>query len=257
MSQVKILGIKINNLSPQEILERIDSFLQSKNKHYVVTPNPEFLVAATKDKKFREILNYADLSIADGVGLTLAAKFLGQRLLRFTGADLVGYLCELAEQKNYPVFLLGGGPDIARQTAENLRLNFPQLKITGTESGGQVDSAGRQNNTADIINKINQARPKILFVAFGQVKQEKWIFNNLDQLNSVKVAIGVGGAFDFIAGRLKRAPKLLQRIGLEWLYRLIQEPARYKRIFNAIIVFGWLILKDKFLTKKNDEQINN
>lgn len=271
--KIEILGVKIDNLSLQEVLEKIEQFLNSKFQHYIVTPNPEFLVLAQKDKNFKEILNYADIAIADGIGLIYAAKFLKKPILqKITGTDLMWQICELVEHKNCSIYLLGAEEGIAKKTAEVLKENFSKLKIVGTESGGQVEVSSREQITPspptplpegeggrlrrpgegiDIIKNINQAKPKILFVAFGQIKQEKWIFYNLDKLPSVKLAMGVGGAFDYISGNIKRAPKILQTLGLEWLYRLIQEPRRWKRIFKAVIVFPLLVLKQK-LTKKKE-----
>ena len=252
MDKVEILGVKIDNLSLQEVLEKVGNFLESKNKYFIVTANPEFLVAAKKDKNFKDILNYADIAVADGVGLVYAAKFLGHKLQRITGVDLFGFLCELAEKTDTPVYLLGAGEGVAQQTAEVLKQNFPNLKIVGAESGGLILSNGETqtaNGNAEIINRINLAKPKILFVALGQVKQEKWIFKHLDQLSSVKVAVGVGGTFDFVAGTVARAPELMRNLGLEWLYRLIQEPGRAKRIFNATVIFSFSVLKNKVINK--------
>lgn len=243
MNQVEILGVKIDNLSLQEVLEKIKQFLDSPNQHYIVTPNPEFLVAAQKDEKFKEILNYADVAVADGIGLVKAAKFLGQRLQRVTGVDLVWTICELAEQKNSPVYFLGAKELIAAQAAENLKKYYPNLKIAGAESGGEIIDPSQ--NDLDLLNRINDTKPLIIFVAFGQVKQEKWIFYHLDKLPTVKLAIGIGGALDYISGRVVRAPKFIRRIGLEWLYRLIWEPKRWKRIFNAVVVFPVLVLISK------------
>ena len=133
MSKVEILGVKIDNLSLQEVLEKIRQFLNSKNQHYIVTPNPEFLVAANKDKNFREILNLADITCADGVGLIKAAKSLGKRLQRVTGVDLVWAISELAEQENYPVYFLGAGEMVAAATTEVLQKKFSRLYIIYTE----------------------------------------------------------------------------------------------------------------------------
>ncbi|MFA6215119.1 MAG: WecB/TagA/CpsF family glycosyltransferase [Patescibacteria group bacterium] len=245
--KVEILGVKIDNLSLQEVLEKISQFLDSKNQHYLVTPNPEFLVAAQKDKSFKEILNYADIAVADGIGLTKAAKFLGQRLQRVTGVDLVWSVSELAEQKECSVYFLGAGQNIAGAAAEVIKQYFPNLKIAGSKSGGEVTNPQAAN--LDLIAEINAAEPKIIFIAFGQVKQEKWIFYHLDKMPSVKVAIGVGGAFDYISGAVKRAPVWLQRLGLEWLYRLILQPQRWQRIVKAVIVFPYLVIKNKYLVK--------
>lgn len=244
MEKVDILGVGIDNLSLQEVLEKITHFLQSKNQHFIVTPNPEFLVVAGKDKQFKEVLNYADIAVSDGVGLLYAAKFNKKKLVRVTGVDLAWAISELASEKSWPVYFLGAVEEVAEATAKVLTDQFPELNVVGAQSGGEITTGATNYN---IINEINIAKPKILFVAFGQIKQEKWIFNNLDKLPSVKVAIGVGGAFDYISGVTPRAPKFLQRLGLEWLFRLTKEPKRYKRIINAVIVFPFLIIKKRLL----------
>ena len=247
MLKVEILGVKIDNLSLQEVLEKIKHFLNSKNQHYVVTPNPEFLVAAQTDQHFKEILNYADIAVADGVGLIKAAKFLKQRLQRVTGVDLVWSICELAEQINCPIYLLGAQDDIAKQAGETLQKHFKNLPIAGAESGGEISNP--KNIDYELIQRINNSQAQILFVAFGQIKQEKWIFNNLDKLKNIKVAIGVGGAFDYISETIPRAPQPIRQLGFEWLFRLIQQPSRYRRIFNATIVFSYLIIKKSLWNK--------
>lgn len=165
-----------------------------------------------------------------------------------TGVDLVWSISELAEQKKYPVYFLGAGEMVAAIAAEVLQKKFPELKFVGAESGGEI--ANPQATDQDLVERINDAKPKILFIAFGHVKQEKWIFHHLDQLPSVKLAIGVGGALDYISGTVKRAPKFLQRAGLEWLYRLIKQPSRWKRILDATIVFPLLIVIKKLFQKE-------
>ncbi|MAF13300.1 MAG: acetylglucosaminyldiphospho-UDP acetyl-beta-D-mannosaminyltransferase [Parcubacteria group bacterium] len=254
MAKVDILGVQIDNLSLQEVLENIKQFLNSRNQHFIVTPNPEFLVAANKDQNFKQILNYADIAVADGIGLIKAAKFLGKRLQRVTGVDLVWAISELAAEKKYPIYFLGADEMIAAQTAEFLKQEFNKLKIAGAESGGEIINP--QTPDQDLIKRIQEARPKILFVAFGQVKQEKWIFANLDKFPSVKLAVGVGGAFDYISGEVSRAPKFLRQAGLEWLWRLIQQPARWRRIINAVIIFPLLILFRKYFPEKMPENTN-
>ncbi|MFA6409988.1 MAG: WecB/TagA/CpsF family glycosyltransferase [Candidatus Buchananbacteria bacterium] len=248
MAKVEILGVKIDDLSLQEILVQIDKFLDSTDPHYIVTPNPEFLVAAQKNKKFKEILNYADIATADGVGLTYAAKFLGQRLQRITGVDLIWYICQLAEQKSCSVYFLGAGKSVAEKTAEVLKQEFPNLKIAGSQSGGEITDPQLINQ--ELIDQINQAAPQIIFVALGQIKQEEWIFYHLDKLPTVRLAMGVGGAFDYISETVPRAPEYLRKIGLEWLYRLIKEPTRWQRIINAVIVFPFLIIKNRLHLKR-------
>lgn len=245
MQQINILGVKINNITKKEALQKCLRFLDCGGQHVVVTPNPEMVVMAQKDEYFRQIFERAHLCLPDGYGLILASRFFGTPLKeRITGADFVWRLSALAEYKNCSVFLLGARRGIARKTAEKLKEKYPNLKIVGAESGGdlkKISDIERDNLTA----KINFARPDILFVAFGHGKQEKWIAENLSKLPSVKIAMGIGGAFDFIADEIKRAPKIFQNFGLEWLWRLFKEPRRYKRIYNATIKFGLMCMKNK------------
>lgn len=241
--KINILGVGIDNLILSEALGKAERFLNSGKINFIATPNPEIILAAKKDDEFRKILNSADLALADGVGLIFASRFLKTPLKeRISGVDFMPALCELAEKKEKTVFLLGGGEGVAEKTAEELKKRFPRLKIAGTAGGTKADNFPPQNIRADI-----------LFVAFGALKQEKWISANSAALESsgVKIALGVGGAFDMISGRLPRAPLFLHQIGLEWLWRLFLEPRRLKRIFNAVIVFPLSIVKDMFCNQYN------
>lgn len=242
--KLEILNIKIDNLSPQEILRKCDDFLLSGNQHYITTVNPEFIVAAKTDEEFKKILNFSDLAVADGVGLVYAAKLFGEKLKRNTGVDLMINLCEFAEQKNCSVYFLGGEETIAAQAAELLKNNFPKLIISGAESGGEIINP--KDDDEELLTRINDNKPDIIFVALGQIKQEKWIYYHLDKMPSVKIAVGVGGSFDYISGQISRAPLFMRKAGLEWLYRLILQPSRIRRIINATVIFPWLILKDYF-----------
>jgi len=242
---MKILGVRIDNLSLSEILNKVESFLSDNKQHYIVTSNPEFLVKAQKDEEFKNILNQADLSIPDGVGLVLASLLLGERIKeRIAGVDLMEAICKKAVQKKWPVFLFGAGPGVAEKTGGKLAKKYLGLQITGIHSpyfGFENDIQENQK----IIGLINKSKTDVLFVALGAPKQEKWIYENLKRIPSVKLAIGVGGSFDFISGNVKRAPKLIRDLGLEWLWRLILQPWRIKRIFNAVVVFPLLVLKEK------------
>lgn len=243
--KIEILGVKIDNDSISEVMKKIEALLVDGKQHYIVTPNPEFLVLAQKDEVFRDILNKADIAVPDGFGLSLAAFFLkGKILQRITGNDLIIEICRSAERNGRSIFLLGGKEGIAKIAGIKIQKMFPRITIFGILDG--IEISYTKNISREIINSIDIAKPDILFVALGQGKQEKFIYNNLSLLPSVKLAIGVGGAFDFLAGKQKRAPKFMQRIGMEWLYRLIREPGRWKRILNAIVVFPWLIFKEKF-----------
>lgn len=237
-----ILGVRVDNVNYQQALSIIESFIESGQPHQVVTVNPEFIVAAQSDEEFRRILNASALSLPDGVGLLWAARFLGCPLQeRVTGVDTMHLLAALAAQKGYRLFLLGAAPGVAVETAARLCEMYPGVTIVGTHAGSP--SAEEED---EIVDMIRRAKPDILFVAYGAPAQDKWIARNLARLG-VPVAMGVGGAFDFISGRAKRAPRWMQRLGLEWLHRLLHEPWRWRRMF-ALPKFVWLVVRER-LTK--------
>ena len=248
--KIDICGVKVNSVTKKEALQKCWGFLNCGGQHVVVTPNPEMCVLAQKDEYFRQIFERAHLCLSDGYGLMLASRFFGTPLKeRVTGTNFVSKLCGLAEYKKCSVFLLGGGDGVSKKTADKLKEKLPNLRVVGAESGGQLDKMSdieREN----LLAKINFARPDILFVAFGHGKQEKWIVENLSKIPSVKIAMGIGGAFDFISSKAKRAPAIFQRAGLEWLWRLVKEPRRYKRIYNATVKFGLLCITHKIKTAK-------
>lgn len=222
-----ILGVKIDNIDMDEVLKKAEIFLKDGRQHYIVTPNPEMIVLAQKDKEFKEILNRADLSLPDGMGVVWASRPFGEQLKnRVTGSDLMG---EILKLQNVKIFLLGGKNGAARKISEKFS-----------------NVVGFTENINESIGLINELQPNILFVAFGASKQEKWIHYNMAKIPSIKVAVGVGGAFDFISGKIRRAPKFLRNIGLEWLWRLVLQPWRAKRIYNAVIKFPVLMLISKY-----------
>lgn len=276
MKKINILGTRISQITSDEALETIKKFLEDKTKHFIVTPNPEMVILAQTDNKFREIINQADLAIADGIGLLWAAKYLSlqfkiynsnilnfiqsfcylifsllslifypkycQSILpeRVTGVDFFIKITELCERKNCSIFLLGAGTGVAEACALKLVQRFPALKISGTFSGSP-----KKEDEKMIISIINQAKPNVLFVAFGHGKQELWIKRNLGKLETVKIAMGVGGAFDFISKTVRRAPKIFQKANLEWLWRLSRQPHRAKRIYTATFKFIKEVFKYK------------
>ncbi len=248
MDKVNILGVKISKVGRNKALQCVEEFLNDGRQHTIFTPNPEMIVLAQKDPVFKEALNQACLALPDGAGLVAASYLLRQPLAeRVAGVDFTGDIVKLAAEKELSIYFLGGKPQTAAKAALNLKKIFPNLKIAGANEGGRVDENGTGENDNKVLKTINEARPDILFVAFGHGKQEKWILNNLIDMPSVKLTMGVGGAFDFIAEEIKRAPQLLRTLNLEWLWRLALEPRRLKRIFNAVIVFPILVLKWRFL----------
>ncbi len=227
---MEILGVRIDNVSMGEALEKIEKFLNDRVQHYIVTPNPDLLIKAQKDEEFRKILNKADLSVADGMGIIFASWLMGQPLKgRVVGVDLVQDL----RFKNYDlrIFLLGGFNGAAQKIAQG----WPAVVGFSEE----VDSA-------ELFARINQCQPNLLLVALGAPKQEKWIAQNLAKIPSVKVAIGVGSAFDLLSNQIKRAPRFFQTLGLEWLWRLFREPRRFKKAWRSAFIFPLMVFRSKF-----------
>lgn len=237
-----ILGVQFHPVTQSQTLSLIEEYIASGNFHYIVTPNPEFLVLAQKDLQFRQILNNANLSIADGIGILWAAKHYHTPLPeKVTGTDTMINFMPIAAKKGYKIFLLGGTPGIVEKTKHTLLKKYPNLNVVGADPGPIINNDDDLKRSQVIVEKINQSQADILFVAFGAPKQEKFISYFQNQLK-VKVAIGIGGAFDYISGKTTRAPMLLRRLGLEWFYRLITNPSRIKRIWQAVITFPILVL---------------
>ncbi len=237
--RLEILGIPVDCISREEILEKIAGFLKEIDRFQIVTPNPEIILEAQKNPVFRKTLREAALSIPDGTGIVWAASLLHKRRIqRITGVDLMRAICK--DFGNHKIFLLGATEEVNLRTKETLEKKHPGIQIVGNYSGTPSG-----NLEKIICNMINTSQAEILFVAYGAPKQELWIARNLPHLKTVKVAMGVGGSFDFISGHKKRAPLWMQRIGLEWLFRLMQEPARIGRIFNATVIFPVKIWREK------------
>ena len=232
MSRIFICGIPIDITSRSQALERCVVFLRGSAFCHITTVNPEFVVAAQKNTAFRTVLQKSDLALCDGVGMQLAARwFYGAKIERIPGVDFMVAVCELAQRKKASVFFLGGRGGIAQKTAEVLQKRFPELKIAGCSE--DVDISTYQN--ADI-----------LFVALGAPKQELWIGQHSETLQAqgIKIAMGVGGALDFISGNIKRAPLCVRKLGLEWLWRFAREPRRIRRTADAVIVFPFVALRE-------------
>jgi len=267
--QIEILKVRFDNVTNQEALEKALDLIKTGKQTYITTPNPEILLEAENNHGFREVLNNSALNIPDGIGILWAskyldatknskskpikfAKWLGSILAvpfhpsyirtvlkeRVTGIDLMENLCKESVKYGYRIFLLGAKEGTAELTKEILEKRYNGLNIVGTFSGSP-----KIEDEPPILEKINTATPDILFVAYGAPNQELWIARNLAKMPPVKLAIGIGGAFNFIAGIRKRAPKWMQNLGIEWMYRLIQEPSRIKRIYNATIKFSTKVLK--------------
>lgn len=228
--QVKVLNVKLDDVSIKEALEVVQKWVWNPGKHYIVTPNPEMIVAAQKDEAFKQALNGADLSIPDGVGLKLSGKVKNT----FAGVDFMEELVKLAAEKGFTTSFLGGREGVAKKCAQCLKKKYPKLKIIFAVSGGEVGKDGVMKGEG-----LKLPPADILFVAFGHQKQEKWIALNFDKIPA-HVIMGVGGSFDEIAGIVPRTPVWLHKLGLKWLIRLILQPWRIKRQL-ALIKYLWLL----------------
>ena len=240
---MQLLGIRIDNFNLEEALNKIREFLHDARQHYIVLPYADFLVQAQKDADFKRILNEADLSLSDGVGPVLASYILGGEKLktRVMGVDLIWALFEKFGAE-HSFFLFGGQEGVAQEMAQNIWQKAPEVKISGLLNGFVSDEK--------TIDEINDKKPEIVLVALGAPKQEKWIYDNLKKMPSVKLAIGVGGAFDFISGRTRRAPNFIQKIGIEWLWRLFIKPNQWRKTWRSVIVFSIMIFKEFFSKRK-------
>jgi len=240
--KTEILGVSIDNLGLGEVIEQINEMLDSGSGNLIATVNPEFILQAQKNEDFRKALNSAAIATADGFGLICAGLFLWRvRLQRVTGVDLCQKLLE-GSCPEAKIFLLGGREGVA----DAVRTKYLNSWIVGGESGGElIEGQPILLDNQIVIERINSSGANLLLVAFGQVKQEMWIKNNLLKMPGVRVAIGVGGTFDYLSGSIRRAPKFIRILGTEWLYRLIKEPKRWKRIWNATIVFSWSVILNK------------
>lgn len=243
---VTICGIKITNLSFRNCLDYISHYIGKSAQAFIVTPNVDHIIRLQNDAEFREVYKHADLVLADGVPLLWAARFLGTPLKeKISGSDLFPILCELAAEKGFKLFFLGGRAGAADKATHVMRKRLPGIQITGA----YCPPFGYENDVEEnkkIVDIITVAKPDILFVGVGSPKQEKWIYKHKDKYQ-VPVSIGVGAAFDFVSGMVKRAPVWMQKAGLEWFWRLMMEPKRlWKRYLIDDPVFFWLVLKQKY-----------
>lgn len=241
-ASIAILGVPFDNVSMTETIAIVERMIASKQPHYIATANVDFLVQSLEDIELRRILFDADLVVCDGTPLVWASGFLGNQLKeRVAGSDLVPRLLQAAAEKGYRVFFLGGKEEVIETAIGNIRKRHPQLEIAGYYSPPFAPLLEMDHE--EICRRINDAKPDMCFVSFGCPKQEKWIWMNRDRMK-VPMSIGVGATVDFLAGTMKRAPMWMRKIGLEWLFRMLQEPGRLvKRYAKDFWVFGFGILR--------------
>lgn len=218
-----VLGVAFDNVTLDEAVDRALAMLEEEGPHLVVTPNPEIVQRAEKDRAFSQILTQADLVLPDGVGVIYAAKILGRPLrARVPGIDFASALMGRAAGLGKRLYLLGAAPGVAEQAAVNLRAAYPGLVVCGTHDGYFKEDG-------PVIDDVRAAKADIVFVCLGAPKQEKWIAQN-GEAAGARLYVGLGGSLDVFAGRVERAPEGFQKLGLEWLYRLMKEPSRAGRM---------------------------
>ncbi|TMG54633.1 MAG: WecB/TagA/CpsF family glycosyltransferase [Chloroflexi bacterium] len=241
-ARVDILGIGFDRLDLTQAAEQIAQRHARAERSFVITANPEFVMLARRDGELAAIAKIADLVVADGTGVLIASRLLGSALpARVPGRLLVPAMLARIAPTGAPVFLLGAGPGIADRAARRLSQMFPAIRIAGTHSG----SPSAAEDEA-IRVRIRESGARVLLVAYGMPAQERWLSRNLPRLPSVIVAIGVGGVFDQLAGRVRMPPPFVHAVGFEWLWRLLFEPRRWRRQ-RVLPVFVALVLRERLL----------
>lgn len=247
MDSMKILTVPINRVDMNEALEKAASFIETKGCNMIITPNSEIVMIARENQELMNTIEIADMVVPDGIGLVMASKIIKKPLKeRVTGIDLMENILKYCNKNKKSIYLLGAKPGIATAAAENIQKKYPDLKVSGTYHGyfkGHHVGMPDHEEELKVIEEINSQKPDVLFVAFGAPKQELWMNYYKDRIDT-RLMMGVGGSLDVYSGTIKRAPKIYQKLGLEWFYRLIKEPWRYKRM-ASLPLFVLEVLKRK------------
>ncbi|CDZ74519.1 Glycosyl transferase, WecB/TagA/CpsF family [Peptoniphilus sp. ING2-D1G] len=255
MNKISIFGVDVLNIDFKQAVEMVKNLLKEDKFHYIVTPNTEIVFNAKDDPKILNIINSADMSIADGIGLIYGSRIRKKPLKeRVTGFDLSMEILNICEEEGYSLYLLGTKPEIVKRAYEKLREERPKLNIVGYNDGffkgAHIGYAGNEEEQR-VIEEINTLKPDVIFLGLGYPKQEIWIDANKDKLNT-RLIIGNGGVIDVIAGDVKRAPDIFIKLNLEWFYRLLSDPSRIKRQI-AIPKFLIRVLLDKDSVKVKED----
>ena len=222
---ISLLGVKIHRITMAQTLEAVRAFIESGKPHMIVTADASMIAMARKDDDLREIVNSADLVTPDGSGLLWGAKTLGTPLVeRVSGVDISREMCRMSGEMGFSIFFLGSEPGVAMAAAENLQKEFPDMLVAGTHHG-----YFKADEDSEIVRMVRESGAGVLLAGMGIPRQEKWIRKYLAEL-SVSVAMGVGGSMDVFSGKVKRAPVWMQNHGLEWIYRLCQDPSKIKKV---------------------------
>lgn len=240
MNSINVLGVRVDDVSLQEAIQRAELFVQEPRVHQIATVNPEFIAAARRDPEFARVLAECDLNLPDGANLVRAAQRLGTPLReRVAGTDFVLYFSGVAAVCGWSVFVLGGRNGVGGQAAGRLQSRYRHLRVAGIFEGSPSEK-----EEAEIRARINGSGAEILYVAYGAPAQDLWIARNKNELQTVRVAVGVGGAFDYLAKRVRRAPRWMQEHRLEWLWRLMLQPWRARRQW-ALVQFTWWVWQEQ------------
>lgn len=246
MKKISIMGVRIDNVSMEEVVKIVERKINNKEQYVIFTPNTEIVMMCQKDEEFLELVNQSDINTPDGIGLVYASKIKNLPLKeKVAGFDLSIKMLELANKHRLKLYAVGGKVGVAETAMKKINEKYPNIITVGSHHGyfkGSHLGINGHEEELKVIDEINRAKPDILFVGFGAKKQEQWIQYNKDKLNA-SIIIGNGGTIDVIAGNVKRAPDIFIKLGLEWLYRLIKEPNRISRqivlpVFMVKILFG-------------------
>ena len=249
-STFNCFGLVIHGYGTAEIFSRLDDAWSHGRQVFAVTANPEILLEAKRNPAYWEVLRQADMRLVDSFGLRLAGLISGANPVRVTGVEFSEQLLQEAVRRNWKVALIGGASGVADKAAWEIRKGYPTLALTA-EQGGLIGKDGTDDEAgAEARFRLTQSAPDILLVALSFPGQEAWIARHLAELPSVKIAVGVGGTIDYWSGMKQRAPRILQTLGLEWLWRLAKEPKRWKRIVNAVVVFPLAFIVDRLIPPK-------
>lgn len=237
--RANVLGVPVDLVTSRNVLDFVRERIERRQPAQIVTVNPEFVVLAQANREFATVLREAALATPDGAGILWALARQGKNLpSRVGGADLIWLICEQAAQEGHRVFLLGGAEGVAARAAAVLQTRYSGLLISGSNAGNPSS-----DEASGIVDLVRRARTDLLFVAFGAPQQDLWIAQNLSATGA-SLAMGVGGTFDYVAGTARRAPRWMRNAGLEWMWRLIRQPWRWKRML-ALPRFAWLVLKSQ------------
>lgn len=232
------LGINVSPLTYKGIIDDLRTRMAQGEQSTIIAVNPEKVMTAQRDPQVKELINGSTYQIADGVGILLAAKLKGGNITsRVTGVDMMASLLEFAAQEGHPVYFYGAKEPVVTKAISNIQNSYPDIQVAGYTNGYEKDEQA-------LVDKIHQSGAKIIFVALGSPKQELWIRRNMSKLPNIQVFQGVGGSFDVFSGTVKRAPAGFRKLGLEWLYRLLSSPSRFKRQLN-LPIFLFKVLKSR------------